>query len=644
MKNLLIIGGVAAGATAAARARRLDSKINITLLEAGRDVSFANCGLPYHLGKDIPYRSSLILASEQTFQDQYRVDVHLDTRATAIDREKKVVRAYDSVTGQTRNFPYDSLILALGGKPIVPPIAGADKGHVFSLWNLNDMDAIESYINLRKPKSAVIVGGGFIGLEMAEAMSKRSLAVTIVEKTPHIMPNLETEFAGFLTQELDNHSVNVVAGKSVESIGKNQVVLDDGSSVDADLVLLAIGVRPNVQLAADAGLEIGETGALLVDTYLRTSDPSIYAAGDLIEVMHRISGKSVRMPLAGPANRQGRIAAENALGGKHKYSGVLGSSVVKVFDVVAGSTGLSLRSALDAGFDADAVVVHKVNHTAYYPDAEHVSLMLIWDRKTGKILGAQVAGKDGADKRIDVIATAIAGGMTIDDLAELDLAYAPPFNSPNGPINMAAFTAQNKQSGFSPSILAEQFEKFVEERQPIIVDLRDPMSHSRAHIEGSINRTQSALRAEMDSMSKQRPVVLISDDGQKGHVALRMLGGAGLTEVYNLVGGFMSLGRLARISGLGLVSSEHTVEQKTDGTMIIDVRTPQEFARGAYPDAVNIPLDHLAEWAESQNDKHRKLLLYCASGARSAYGARMLKKMGFTSVENGGGLSDMLSR
>ena len=669
MNNLLIIGGVAAGATAAARARRIDNNVNITLLEAGADVSFANCGLPYYIGGDIEYRSSLILASQETFHEQYRVNVHTHTQALEIDRENKTVKAHNTQTGKDQSFPYDALILAQGGKPVVPPLPGVDKSHVFQLWTLEDMDNIDNFIKDNEPKTAAVVGGGFIGLEMVEALAKRGIKVTLIEMAPQVMPTLEGEVAGFITKELLDYGVSLKLGKSLKSVENTKVLLNDGSSVDADFVLLSVGVRPTLKLASDAGLEMDTRGGLKVSSEMRTSDPSIYAAGDMVEVTYKVLNKTVRMPLAGPANRQGRIVAENALGASRNYNGASGSSIVKVFGAVAGSTGMSLRIAKDAGFDADAVVVHKSSHTSYYPGAEKVSLMLIWDRSSEKVLGAQVAGRVGIDKRIDVIATAIAGGLTISDLEELDFAYAPPFNSPNGPVNMAAFTAVNHQTGFSPSILAQDVEAFAMEKQPVVIDLRDPISFSKASLYGSNNLSQDVLRDNIDSIPSGHPILLISDDGQKGHVALRMLKGAGLDEVYNLSGGYISLERYARAIGYKQLNvalfpvekksikdleGEHTTsspkgetnENETlslDGPVILDVRTPMEFAMGAHPKAINVDLDGLGQWASSIDDKDKEIILYCASGARSSYGVRILKQMGFSNVQNGGSLHSMMA-
>jgi NADPH-dependent 2,4-dienoyl-CoA reductase/sulfur reductase-like enzyme/rhodanese-related sulfurtransferase len=666
MKDLLIIGGVASGATAAARARRLNNDVNITILEAGADVSFANCGLPYYLGGDIEYRSSLILASPETFDDQYKVKVYTNTQAIEIDRENKIVKAVNTETKEQHTFPYDSLILAQGGKPIIPPLKGVDKKHVFQLWTLKDMDEIDLFLYENNPKKAVVVGGGFIGLEMVEALVKRGMEVTLVEMAPQVLPNLEGEFAGFITKELLDYGVKLKLGTSLQEVEDDKVILSDGTSVETDFVLLSIGVRPTLQLAKDANLELGKTGSLLVNEQLMTNDPAIFAAGDMVEIEDRVLGKHIRVPLAGPANRQGRIAGENALGGSRVYKGTSTSSIVKVFEAVAGSTGMSLKAARDAGFSADAIVIHKVSHTAYYKGAEMVSVMLIWDRATKKILGGQVAGYVGIDKRIDVLATAIAGGLTIEDLGELGLSYAPPFNSPNDPVNMASFTAVNHDTGFSPSILAQDLELFVNAKQPVVIDLRDPITFSKAHVYSSNNISQGSLRENLDRIPEGAPILLISDDGQKSHVVLRMLKGSGFDEVYNLSGGYTSIERHERAIGYkhlsaglfpitkkkikdetGLTDDVEVEEEQQIadvGPVIIDVRTPMEFNLGAVPNAINVGLDVLKRWAQELGDHDREIIIYCATGARSSYGVRLLQQVGFTNVSNGGSLHEMIER
>ena len=669
MHKMVIVGGVAAGATAAARARRLSGDAEITILEAGPDVSFANCGLPYYIGGDITSRSKLILQSPESFKDQYNVTVQTDTEVVAIDKEAKKITAKDKRSGWTIKMDYDSLILAQGGKPIIPPLPGVNQDHVFSLWTLADMDAIHSHIQQAAPRTAVVVGGGFIGLEMAEALKKRGLDVTIVERLPQVMPNLEAEIAGFLMEELASYGVDVLTGRSVSEIHASTVKLDDGQEVTADMVLMSVGVRPTLKLAEETGLAIGEAGGLLVDEYLRTSDPSIFAAGDMVEIEHRVFDRKVRIPLAGPANRQGRLAAGNALGIKRSYSGSMGTAIVRVFEAVAGSTGLSLSRAREAGIPADAVTVHKEHHTSYYPGSKDVTVMLIYNRDTGVIIGGQTAGYAGADRRLDVLATAVAAKMTLGDIAELDLAYAPPLGTANDPVNMAAFTAENRLSGFSPSLTTGELDAWAGEKMPQIVDIRDTFARDRAHIEKSLHIPLGYLESRLFELEASKPVLVVGDNGKVGHQALRRLVQAGFTDVVNASGGYISLERYERSVGfknlgvgLGELESK-TLEQdaadidrkavenepETDDNplagsdpVVIDVRTPEEFAGGAYPGAINLPLDELGDHISELGAFDRDIVLYCASGARSAYAQRILMQVGYSNVRNGGGITDMM--
>ncbi len=664
MEKILIIGGVAAGATAAAKARRVSSTAQITMLEGGPDVSFANCGLPYYIGGDIKNRSSLILQSPESFKEQYNVDVHIHTTVTSIDRKNKRVQATHGLTGEKKEFSYTKLILAQGGRPIKPTLPGSDLSHVFTLWTLDDMDKIHEFISTKKPKSAVVVGGGFIGLEMAEALAKRQLSVHVVEAMPHVMSIMEAEIAGLIQAEMESYGVRLHTGTSVREITPGEVKLDNGESISAGMVLLSIGVRPTLQLAKDSDLTLGDAGGLLVNEYLQTSDPDIYAAGDMVEIVHRVNQKKVRIPLAGPANRQGRIAAENALGGSHPYKGSIGTSVVRVFEMVAGTTGLSLKQAKSAGIDADAVTVHKEHHTSYYPDSEQVTVLLVFDRKTGVILGGQTAGYKAADKRLDVIATAVASRLTIHDLADIDFAYSPPIGTANDVLNMAAYSAENKLSGFSVSVPVSELDEFVKTHSPVILDVRDVFAFEKSHIAGAIHIPYEVLSEEMDSVPSDRPVLVYDETGKKGHQTLRKLTGAGYPRVWTVSGGHTSLQRFARAIpftqfSLGLLPVEkkslHAQEVKTEkkeepvktqeGPLVVDVRTPGEFSRGAYPGAVNIPVDELpARLAELGQDPARDITVYCASGARSAYAEGLLKQVGFTKVTNGGGLNAMMAR
>jgi len=665
MEKILIIGGVAAGATAAAKVRRISPTAQITMLEAGPDISFANCGLPYYIGGDIKSRSKLILQSPESFNEQYGVEVHTHTIVSSIDRMAHQVKTMDTRSGEQKIFEYTKLILAQGGRPIKPTLPGSDYDHVFTLWTLEDMDKISHHLEEKKPKTAVVVGGGFIGLEMVEALVKRGLKVNVVEMMPHVMAIMEAEIAGFVENEMLSYGVGIYTGAGVTEIMRRSVKLDNGKLLDADMVLLSIGVRPTLQLAKEAGLEIGEAGGLLVNAQLQTSDPDIFAAGDMVEIEHRVNGKKVRIPLAGPANRQGRIAAENVLGGNHNYKGAIGTSVVRVFEAVAGITGFSLKQARAAGFDADAVVVHKEHHTSYYPGAETVTTMLVYDRNSGIILGGQTAGYKGADKRLDVIATATAAKLTVSDMADIDFAYSPPIGTANDAVNMAAYTAENRISGFSPSLTVTELDAFIEGKNPVFIDVRDVFAFEKSHVKGAINLPLEVLAQQINTIPANRMVIVYDETGKKGHQALRTLLGAGFKDITNISGGHTSLQRQARTVGFkhiqvnllpvelkSLEEETEKTEEKTvakakdeNSLLVVDVRTPEEFEDGAYPDAINIPLDELMErLSEFGENASREIVVYCASGARSAYAQRMLMQVGYTNVKNGGGIGAMMAR
>jgi len=664
MEKILIIGGVAAGATAAAKVRRISPTAEITMLEAGPDISFANCGLPYYIGGDIKSRSKLILQSPESFKEQYGVDVFINTIVSAIDRVAHKVKTWNCQSGEENTFEYTKLILAQGGKPITPTLPGAGYDHVFTLWTLEDMDKIFHHLEVKKPKNAVVVGGGFIGLEMVEALVKRGLKVNVVEMMPHVMSIMEAETAGFIENEMLSYGVGIHTGAGVTEIMPRSVKLDNGKVLDAEMVLLSVGVRPTLQLAIDAGLEIGEAGGLLVNSLLQTSDPDIFAAGDMVEIEHRVNGKKVRIPLAGPANRQGRIAAENALGGNHPYKGSIGTSVVRVFEAVAGITGLSLKQARAAGLDADSVVVHKEHHTSYYPGAQMVTTMLIYDRHTGVVLGGQTAGYKGADKRLDVIATATAAKLTINDLADIDFAYSPPIGTANDAINMAAYTAENRISGFSPSITVSELDAFTQGKNPVFMDVRDVFAFEKSHIKGAVHLPLEILLQQINSIPANRTLIVYDETGKKGHQALRTLLGAGFNDVTNISGGHTSLQRQARTTGftnieidllpveLKLLAEEASKQEEKkevevvdeNSLIVVDVRTPEEFEDGAYPNAINIPLDELMERLEELGDNTaREIIVYCASGARSAYAQRSLTQVGYSNVKNGGGIAAMMA-
>jgi NADPH-dependent 2,4-dienoyl-CoA reductase/sulfur reductase-like enzyme/rhodanese-related sulfurtransferase len=559
-ERIVIIGGVAGGATAAARARRISEKSEITLVERGSFVSFANCGLPYYISGAIAKRSKLLLQTPEGFDARYGVKVLVDTEAVEIDCVGKRVRIVGSsrlpegARGGESWLPYDKLILAQGGNPIQPQLPGVDSPNVFRLWNLRDVDRIKAYLEVNSPGSALIAGGGFIGLEMAEAFREwgigreHGLATTVVELMPRIMFTMDPEFGAMIAAKLEEHGVRVVTGLGLKAVRGAEGVaeLSDGSLVDAGIVLLSIGVRPELALAKDAGLAIGSSGGLEVDEELRTSDPDIYAAGDMIEVCHKVSGRKVRVPLAGPANRQGRIAASNALGMHMKYHGALGTSVFKIFDGVAASTGLSEKAAKDAGFAAGAAMVYKDNHASYYPGGKELVLKLVYDRKDSRLLGAQAFGSEGVEKRIDVLATAIQGEMTVDDIAELDLAYAPPFSSANDPVNVAAFVAQNDISGYSPLETAADLKAALaaaKERgwRELVLDVRNVNEYEEGHIRGALNLPLDELRFRLDEVPRNVRIHLHCRSGFRAHLALRILKANGYDNLVNVTGGYMAV-------------------------------------------------------------------------------------------------------
>ncbi len=543
--RLVIIGGVAGGATAAARARRISEAAEITVIERGPYVSFANCGLPYFVSGDIQKRSRLLLQTPEGFESRYGVKVLVDTEALEIDRAAKKVRIKgpDGVS----DLPYDKLILAQGGTPVVPRIDGAGSPNVFTIWTIPDMDRIHEYIDSRKPGSAVIAGGGFIGLEMAEAFSKRGVATTVVELLPRVMPVLDPELGAMIAQRLEAHGVRVVTGVGIATVHSScgEVELSDGRRIPGALVLLAVGVKPELTLARAAGLEIGKAGGLLVDEHMRTSDPDIYAAGDMLEIRSRVLGTSGRLPLAGPANRQGRIAASNALGVSMRYAGALGTSVVKVFDAAVASTGLTETAARAAGKKVGAAIVVKDHHAAYYPGARELYVKIVYDRETAQLLGAQAFGEEGVEKRIDVLATALAGKMTLQDIAELDLAYAPPFSSANDPVNIAAFVGLNDLSGFSPTCTASEAKRLIgaapDSPAPVFLDVRTLNEFETAHVRGALHVPVDDLRFRLDEVPRDRPVIVYCRSGFRAHLALRILKENGFQDVKNITGGWMSM-------------------------------------------------------------------------------------------------------
>ncbi|PHQ37166.1 FAD-dependent oxidoreductase [Rhodopirellula bahusiensis] len=542
--RLVIVGGVAGGASAATRARRMNEQAEIILFEKDDDVSFANCGLPYHIGEEIKDRDALVVASADFLRRRFRLDVRTREEVVSIDREKRVVtvvrRGMTSEQDKTYEQPYDKVILAPGASPIVPDLPGVDSDNVLTLRNLVDMDRIKARVDSGSVRRAVVVGAGYIGLEMVEQLRRRGVAVDLIELRDQVLPLLDHEMARPIEEALRRNNVGVHTGVGLESIQRDgelatSVRLSDGKELPTELVILGIGVRPNARLASEAGLEIGGTGGISIDEYSRTSDPDIYAVGDASEPVYGPTGTPMRVPLAGPANRSGRLAGEHAVTGMSATAtSVWGTSVVRVFDVSVGMTGLTRASAKRFGKEADSVTVVAKHHAGYFPGAETMTLKLVYEPNTGKVLGAQCVGGEGIDKRIDVIATAMHFGGSVRDLAGLDLAYAPPFGSAKDPVHMAAFAASNSLDGIESF---RDSDASLEEVQ--IVDVRGATEIEKAPLckaSGSIHIPVDELRDRLDELDRTKPTVVSCAVGVRGHIAARILRQNGF-EVQNLAGG-----------------------------------------------------------------------------------------------------------
>ncbi|MDX9981367.1 MAG: FAD-dependent oxidoreductase [Lentisphaeria bacterium] len=534
--KLVIIGGVAGGASAATRARRLDDKAEIVLVERGPDVSFANCGLPYHIGGEITSREALLVAKPEQLSGWYRLDVRTRTEARAIDAQAKTVRLCNLATGEEYDERYDALILSPGAAPVRPPLPGIASPRVLTLRNLPDMDRI---IEAAKDATrAVVVGGGYIGLEMAENLRERGLQVTLVELTKQVMGPADPEIANLLHDELRKHGVDLRLGTSVTAFedtpGGVDVRLSTGDTVAAQLAIMAVGVKPETTLAVAAGVALGKTGGIRVDERMRTSVPDIYAVGDAIEVPEYLSGTPSLVPLAGPANRQGRIAADTIFGQESAYQRTLGTAICKVFDLAVGMTGLSEKAAAKQGIATDKVYVHPNNHAGYYPGATPIHLKLIFSPEDGKVLGAQAVGMDGVDKRIDVIATAIRGGMTVHDLEHLELSYAPSYGSAKDPVNFAGFVASNVLRGDCPHIHVAEFLENRPGRVPL--DIRRNEEVLTGKLPGAIHIPLHELRDRLGELDREKEYVAFCKVGLRGYLATRILRQHGFRAV-NLDGG-----------------------------------------------------------------------------------------------------------
>ncbi|TSI09723.1 CoA-disulfide reductase [Lysinibacillus sp. BW-2-10] len=538
-KKVIIVGGVAGGATAAARLRRISEKIDIILVERGEYISFANCGLPYYIGETIKDRNKLLVQTVEGMSERFNLDIRNLSEVESIHPEEKTVTIKNLQTGEVYKETYDKLLLSPGARPIVPPIPGLnDNQALFTLRNVPDTDRIKNYVDTQKPEKAVVIGGGFIGIEMAENLVDRGIEVTIIEMANQIMAPIDFEMASILHKHLKEKGVNLILENGVQAFANQgkKVVLSDGTEIQTDMTILSIGVRPENELAKTAGLELGERGGIIVNEYLQTSNQDIYAVGDAVEVVDYINGKKAMIPLAGPANRQGRIAANNIMGKNEKYEGTLGTSIAKVFDLTVAATGNNEKTLKRLGVAYEVVHIHPSSHAGYYPGAAPIALKLIFDKETGKIFGAQAVGADGVDKRMDVIATAIKGNLTVEDLTNLELSYAPPYSSAKDPVNMAGYVATNIMLGDLEQIQWHEVDQVVADGG-LLIDVREAKERENGYIPGSINISLNDLRENLDEIPKDQTVYVSCQVGLRGYLASRILKNNGF-DVKNVDGGW----------------------------------------------------------------------------------------------------------
>ncbi len=542
MTKIVIVGGVAGGASAAARARRLSEDAEIIMLERGEHVSFANCGLPYHIGGDITDRSKLLLQTPDSFLARFNVDVRVMNEVISIDRQNKQVTIKNLLDGSRYIETYDYLLLSPGASPVTPPIKGIDNPLTYTLRNIPDMDRILNALTTKNIQHATVVGGGFIGLEMMEAFHQRGLKTSLIEMSDQVMTPVDREMAGFLHAEIRGKGIDLRLSSALETVEYDStndslaLCLSSGEQINTDLLIMAIGVRPETQLAQEAGLQIGSQGGIYTNDSMQTSDPYIFAVGDAVEEKDFVTGKQTLVPLAGPANRQGRMAADNMLGRSERYQGTQGTAICKVFDLAIASTGKNEKQLQQEGISFEKVYVHTASHASYYPGAETVSFKMLFDPKSGKIFGAQAVGKDGIDKRIDVMAVAQRAGMTVEQLQHLELTYAPPFGSAKDVINQAAFVANNLVKGDAKAIHFDEIDQLSDNQ--ILLDVRNPNElREVGYIEGAINIPVDQLRSRLHELPKDKEIIIYCQVGLRGNVAYRQLVNNGY-KARNLLGGY----------------------------------------------------------------------------------------------------------
>ena len=532
----IIIGGVAGGASAAARLRRLDETAEIIILERGEFISFANCGLPYFIGGEITDRNMLTLQTPSSFRARFNIDVRVFSEAIKISPDTKTVTVKDLNKGKTYEESYDNIILSPGAEPFKPNISGIESANVFTLRNIPDTLKIKRYIETAEPRSAVVVGGGYIGVEMAENLAKAGLQVSIVELADHLIAPLDFDMAADVHRYIKAKGIRLYLNNGVKAIDGSKVILQNGE-ISADMVIMSVGVRPETSLAKDCGIVLNSRGSIIVDSRMRTNIPNIFAVGDAVEVKNYVTKSAAFIPLAGPANKQGRIAADNIAGFESEYKGTGGSAVLKLFDMTIATTGLNEKSAEAAGIDFNKIYTYSASHASYYPGGNMMSVKILWDRKTLKIIGAQIVGFDGVDKRMDVIASAIRFGAKVTDLAELELCYAPPYSSAKDPVNMAGFVAENIISGKVKQFFWHDVENLPRDGSVTLLDVRTSTERARGHIDGFMHIPLDSLRERINELPKDKPVYVHCHSGLRSYIACRILAGNGF-DCYNLSGGW----------------------------------------------------------------------------------------------------------
>lgn len=530
--KVVIVGGVAGGATAAARLRRLDESAEIVVFERSGYVSYANCGLPYYIGGIITDRAELTLQTPESFWRRFRVDMRVRHEVTAIHPDTKTVDVKNLATGEVFAESYDKLILSPGARPTQPALPGVGIDRLFTLRTVEDTLKLREFIEQHHPRSAVLAGGGFIGIELVENLRELGLDVTVVQRSKQLLNPLDADMAAFLHAQLRQKGVKLMLGRTVEGFAADgdrvNVLIKDEAPLTADMVVLAIGVTPDTALAKDAGLELGIKGSIVVNDRMETSVPDIYAVGDAVQVKHSVTGQDTLLSLAGPANKQGRIAADNICGGDSRYLGSQGSSVIKVFDMTIAATGVNEKTARQAGIDCDKVFLSPMSHAGYYPGGKVMTMKVVFEKGTYRLLGAQIVGYEGVDKRIDVLATAIHAGLTGPQLKDLDLAYAPPYSSAKDPVNMAGFMIENLSRGLVEQFFPEDVDALPRDGSATLLDVRTPGEYADGHAEGFVNLPVDDLREHLAEIPADKPVYLICQSALRSYIACRILSQHGL--------------------------------------------------------------------------------------------------------------------